>query len=86
MRKYKQTTGESAETLSEQQRQQLFLNEVLENGTALMSIDANTLDLAAAKIASSQRPIEELKGALGDLVLPHYPLPPPPFTQLYPMA
>ncbi len=70
MRKYKQTTGESAETLSEQQRQQLFLNGVLENGTALMSIYVNTLDLAAAKIASSQRPIEELKGALGDLFLP----------------
>ncbi|OGU13877.1 MAG: hypothetical protein A2076_13195 [Geobacteraceae bacterium GWC2_53_11] len=70
MRRYKQATGESAEALTEQQRVQLFFNDVLKDGQPLMSLYVNTLDLAASKISSSQRPVEELKLALGQLFLP----------------
>jgi hypothetical protein len=70
MREYKQTTGKSAEALSEAEKVQLLFNAVLKNGQPLMSLYVNTLDLAASKISSSQRPIEELKLALGQLFLP----------------
>jgi len=70
MRDYKQTTGKSAESLSQQQKVQLLFNAALVNGRPLLDLYVKSMDLAAAKISSSARPVEELKLAFGQLFLP----------------
>jgi len=56
--------------ITEHQRKLLLLQAVLKELEPLNSLYANSLDLAAKKISSSKRPLEELKLALGNLFLP----------------
>lgn len=70
LRENKEATGEASTAVDAHQRHVLLLNAVLQQGGNLMDLYAQSSDLAAKKIASSKRPFEELKLALGQLFLP----------------
>jgi len=66
----KQIQKENGGQLDEYTRKQELLKAVLKDLGPLTELYANSQDLAAKKISSAKRPIEELKLALGELFLP----------------
>jgi hypothetical protein len=70
LRENKLATGESAMAVDSHRRHQMLLNEVLDKGNVLLNVNAAAMETAGKQIASSRRPIEELKLALGELFLP----------------
>lgn len=59
------STGRSIQSFSQQEKQQLVLNEVLEYGARVAGTYADALDNPAKQARSLQRVIEELTNALG---------------------
>jgi hypothetical protein len=70
LRNNKIATGESANSVDTHARKLLLFNDVLKETQPLLNLYAASLDLASKQIASSKRPVEELKLALGNLFLP----------------
>lgn len=72
LRENREATGEASTAVDAHQRHVLLYNETLQQASNLTDLYAQSVDLAAKKISSSQRPLEELKLALGELFLPEY--------------
>lgn len=70
MREFVEQTGQSSKAFDSHTMHTQLLNDVLEKGNNLVTLYGESQDLAAKKIQSSKRPIEELKLALGELFLP----------------
>ena len=66
----KQIMKENGGQMDEYTRKQELLKAVVKELVPLNELYANSQDLAAKKISSAKRPIEELKLALGELFLP----------------